>query len=114
MAKIAAKKYAFRGRHVTNLNAYQLWQETLGQALLNPFKLDKKNQYLAQDDAIVKAIIAMYPDLGLSERKFLVPRTDRPREHIIGSTLLSPAVPEATTPRKTPSSSYTLSPLTLE
>lgn len=88
-AEITAKKYVLSGKDIYNLDLFQLWQATVGAAFLKPFNLDS-NQYLAQDTASVSAIIANNPDLGLSAKDFLVPRTDRPKEYIMGSTLLAP------------------------
>ncbi|CAE8593074.1 unnamed protein product [Polarella glacialis] len=69
-------------------NPRELWIDTYAKAVLEPFGLGSRNQYMAGNAESLEQILLRNPQLKQSD--FLVPQPGRPRAFIMGGTLLAP------------------------
>ncbi|CAE7769672.1 unnamed protein product [Symbiodinium pilosum] len=75
-------------------NPHDLWIDVYAEAVLKPFGLANRSQFMAADEASLQRILERNPEL--QREQFLVPNPLRPKTYIMGGTILAPVGLEAT------------------
>lgn len=69
-------------------NPHDLWIDSYAKAVLEPFGLANRSQFMAADERNLEDILQRNP--SLSREQFQVPNPLRPKTYIMGGTILAP------------------------
>ncbi|CAJ1422875.1 unnamed protein product [Effrenium voratum] len=83
-SKISSMMFVSKG----STNPHDMWIKLYAEAVLKPFGLANRSQYMAANEESLQSILERNP--GLTREQFMVPNPLRPKTFIMGGTMLAP------------------------